>query len=149
MFFLILFFCVIYFFFKRKEPLTISTCYSIFKIKINDGASTSEGGYLLNFIFDEGNEHNFSLVMNGNLRLHDKNYNIARKYIFSYKIQGNYLFSKVDGIFIDPADQVGEKNKMYKIPKLNQRYIFKVVTLDSNRYLFMENLAPVFICSSK
>ncbi|WP_272682021.1 hypothetical protein [Providencia sp. PROV129] len=148
-FFFILFIGSSFYFIMKKEPLLISTCYSIFKIKLHDETFASEGGYLLNFIFDKNNDKKFSLVMNGNLRLNEKNYNIARKYIFNYEIQGGYFFSKVESVFIDPADQVGEKNNMYKIPKLNQTYVFKIVRLDNNRYLFMENLAPIFICTSK
>ncbi|HEM7134009.1 TPA: hypothetical protein U2I51_003511 [Providencia rettgeri] len=149
LFLLFLFICLIVFFFKRKENLTISTCYAIFKMKIHDGSTANEGSYFLNLIFNGNNTHKFSLVMNGNLHQNGVNYNISRKYILNYEIQDEHFFSKVERIFIDPADQVGEKSGIHQIPKLNQTFVFKVVKLDSNRFLFLENLAPIFICTSQ
>ncbi|OAH92962.1 hypothetical protein AZH52_09640 [Proteus mirabilis] len=86
--------------------------------------------------------------MNGNINFKGEKINIARKFIFKYSLQSNYIVTQVDKIIIDPSDKVKETIKLYIIPQKEQLYYLRIKRINDKNYIVENNYSPLFICTS-
>lgn len=137
----------IYTYIGNSESI-IPECQAIVKINTKNNDVNLNGYYLASVIPNNHSSHQYSYLMNGNINFKGEKINIARKFIFKYSLQSNYIVTQVDKIIIDPSDKVKETIKLYIIPQKEQLYYLRIKRINDKNYIVENNYSPLFICTS-
>lgn len=132
----------------RDSDSIIPECQAIVKINTKNDDVNLNGYYLASVIPNNNSSHQYSYLMNGSINFKGEKINIARKFIFKYSLQSNYIVTQVDKIIIDPSDKVKDAIKLYIIPQKEQIYYLRIKRINDKNYIVENNYSPLFICTS-
>lgn len=89
-----------------------------------------------------------AVLLNGSFFSNGARYNIDRALVVEYQRRGSYYNIRVKESRRNPQDSVASEMLNKRLPVAGQQLHLRVEQLDEHHYLFVDNYAPTFVCTS-
>lgn len=91
--------------------------------------------------------HEATFLLNGRILDGNEKMSVARSVVMSSERQGKYYHLQVKANHKSPGDNVKRSELDRLLPVQGQSYYVNIEQLDDNNFIFIDNHAPMFVCT--
>lgn len=88
-----------------------------------------------------------TFLLNGRIVDGNEKYTVSRSVVVSYKQQGKYYHLQVEENNKNPGDNVGKTDLERFLPAKGQISYIHVEQVDDEKFMFIDNHSPIFLCT--
>ncbi|HAT4913358.1 TPA: hypothetical protein JHJ70_003608 [Serratia marcescens] len=130
---------------STAEP-KLSGCHAVIRVVEHAKGATTQRLLLVNIIPDR--KGNATVLLNGSFFYNDTYYTINRALVIAYQREGRNYKLEVKDIIKKPQDTLADESMNHSMLIFAKTMYMRVEKVDSSHYLFIDNVAPVFVCTT-